>query len=534
MIDGIRARPGVIALILAVAAFGLYATTMGQLVGYESETAAASEGLVKQGVLQVLPGTPLTAQGLPGRGGHLYSRTGLAQPLMEVPFYFVGQRLDDLTSNGRSYKWRLALLRLFNPLMSTLTVLAVFGLLLLRGRSVRRATGVATLCAIGTLVWPYAKIGMDTTLMATVAVAMLAAAWAARQVSPRRFLIAGIAAAAATMTKPYGLMLLVGMLPLLGEPLRAQTRGVATRALAALVLPVLAAIVAVGWYNAYRTGSVTNFFHANPTQLLSTPFHAAGLLVSPGKGLLFYSPLVALGALGLRELWGEDRPLALAILLAVAVNVLIIAATLVWTDDTWGPRYIIPTAWLLILPIAWWVRPGRRRAVLGLVTGLAVLVQCVGVFSRYDASTVAARRLSGVFVYPIGVSSTVRFNGAYGNDGPAWVPNVSPVLLQSEVLAAWVKQQITGTGFTITYNPAWGGKPGRFDLAHPADALGTPLPDFWWRAPGQTTAQGVFVATIALAGLAAWLCLYRLFRPVARRGALRRPPWPARPRQTRP
>ena len=88
-----------VALLLAVASFGLYGFTSGHLVGYEPETAAVAEGLVKQGALRVLPGTPLTTEGTVARGGQRFSRTGLAQPLLEAPFYFVGTILMILSSS---------------------------------------------------------------------------------------------------------------------------------------------------------------------------------------------------------------------------------------------------------------------------------------------------------------------------------------------------------------------------------------------------------------------------------------------------
>ncbi len=75
---GLRRRT--VAILLALAVFGLYGVSTGNLVGYEDETAAVSEGLVKAGELRVLDGPPLTAKGISGREGHRYSRTGLTQP----------------------------------------------------------------------------------------------------------------------------------------------------------------------------------------------------------------------------------------------------------------------------------------------------------------------------------------------------------------------------------------------------------------------------------------------------------------------
>ncbi len=499
----------VIALLLAIGTFGLYGFTTGQLVGYEGETAAVTQALVQQGTLQVLPGNGFTSEGIAGRDGRRFSRTGLTQPLLEAPFYLVGDAVDAVASGGRNQKWRLAALRLFDPAMAVLTVLGAFGLLLLRGVERRRATVVALLLAVGSLVWPYAKIGMDTTLMGMVALAMVAAAWAADRPTASRMAAVGAAAALATSTKPYGLLLLVGTVPLLLGPWRALPARDRRRSLAALIVPLALGIVSVGWYNAYRSGSVTNFLHPNPTALVSSPLNVLGLLVSPGRGLLFYSPLVLLGAIGLRDLWRQDRALALAVVLPLAVNVLIIGATLVWTDDTWGPRYIVPTAWLLVLPIAWWWRGVARRRVLAGVAAVAVVVQGLGVFAPYGAATVATRQLTGVTVWPIGVTAGGPI--PYGGDGPRWVPELSPIILNGEMLAAWVGRQVLGHGFTVTYDPTWG-TGHQLNLDDPGRAVHAFLPDLWWRFPGQSAALDALAALLGLMALGGAAGLARVLR----------------------
>jgi hypothetical protein len=52
-------RRRTVAVLLGLAVFGLFGVTAGRLTGYENETAAVSEGLVKTGQLRVLNGTPL-------------------------------------------------------------------------------------------------------------------------------------------------------------------------------------------------------------------------------------------------------------------------------------------------------------------------------------------------------------------------------------------------------------------------------------------------------------------------------------------
>jgi hypothetical protein len=505
---------GVLALALVLATFGLYGVTMGQLTGYEPETAGATEGLVQSGAPRFQTTTAIAqGQGLTLRGGYRYSHTGITQPVLEAPFYFLGEKIDDAASGGKNETWRVALLRLYNPAMAAITVLAMFLLLRLRGRSQRQALAVASLGALASMIWPYSKIGMETTMMAMVALMLLGAAWASARGGARRYALAGLAAGAAAAAKPVGLVLLIGVLAF-SEPLLIMPRRQRIQMLIAFAIPLLAWIAAIAWYNAYRTGSITNFDAAYGADLLGAPFAAIGMLISPGKGLVLYSPLVILGALGLRTLWQADRPLALAIALTFLANLIVIAGSSQWSEDAWGPRYIVASAWLLLLPIAWWVqgRP-RRHRVLAAVATLAVVAQLAGVFAWYGVSLRAATSFTGQHVYLYGGASTSA--AVYGDDGPTWIPRVSELLFQTELLAAWVKEKLTGSGFTVSYQPFLG-RPGTADLRHPQQYTGRPLPDFWWNYPGQTTALDVLAVGLAVLGLCGCVTLARFAatRPV--------------------
>jgi hypothetical protein len=504
-------RRSTIAVLLGLAAFGFFGVTAGQLTGYEPETAAVSEGLVRTGQLRVMAGTPSSGEGMVGRGGYRYGRTGLTQPLLEAPAYWLGMKLDELSSDGRNYRWRTTLLQLFDPAMAALTVVAIFALLVLRGVSRRRALIVAALCAVATLIWPYSKIGMDTTLMATLALTMLAAAWASKRPTAGRLALLGVAMALTMNSKAYGALLMLGALPLCASALLRLVRERRIMLLVAFVIPVLCGLAAIAWYNWYRTGSVTNFDNTYIAgRVLALPFSVAGLLVSPGKGLLFYSPLVVLGLLGLRELSRDDRPLARTIVLTAAVNILVIAISISWTDETWGPRYLVPSAWLLVLPIAWWVTNRRRRRWLIAVAAAGVCVQFAGVFVSYGDIVGASRALAGEPVY---LYNDWSARVAYGDDGPRWIPQASPLLVQAEVVAAYVKEKLTGSGFTVTYKP-YRGNQGRIDLRHPERAF-APLPDFWWAAAGETTKQQLLAALLAIMCLGSGAMLIQRSRRTA-------------------
>lgn len=505
---GSRRPPGLptwmIALLLGIALFGLYATTTGRLVGYEGETAAVAEGLVEHGQLRVFSGGAFGGPqvGIVRHGGHRYSRTGLTQPLLEVPFYLLGRGLDGLNPGGHPYRYRVMLLQLYNPVMAAITVVAIFGFLVARRRTIRWALVLALLCAVATILWPYAKIGLETTLMATLALAFLACAWAAARPTAWRLILAGVAAGAAAATKPYGILLILGLVPLLIGPMRGLDRPARLRGLVALLLPLAVWIVAIGWYNHYRTGSVANFGNPYYGEWLATPINAIGMFLSPGKGLVLYSPLVVLGLLGMRDLWRADRELGVAIVITVAANTVVLASTSQWGDETWGARYLVPSAWLLVVPTAWWVRGRTRRRCLAAVAALGVAIQLVGVLVAYPATAEGAVLLSGETVYPFSTGQLSPARAAYGPDGPRWIPEASPLLFQTEVVLAWIKEHLTGSGFVVTYKPYFG-REGRADLRHPESELYAQIPDFWWDYPGESGASRALAGGLALVGVLA-------------------------------
>lgn len=217
-------RRALLAALLTLATFGLYGLTAGGLVGYESETAAVAEGLVRIGQPRLIRSSPLArGSGYLGRAGIRYGRSGLTQPLLEAPVYSLGEKLDDSSSAGRTYRWRNLLLELFNPLMATLTVAAIFVLLSLRGVAERRALLVSVLCALGMLIWPYSKIGMDTTLMAMFALTLTTAAWVARRPTAGRCALLGLSSRADDQLQGLRSPAWLGALPLIGPPFLQRT-----------------------------------------------------------------------------------------------------------------------------------------------------------------------------------------------------------------------------------------------------------------------------------------------------------------------
>ena len=506
-----RGSSVVVGVMVFAWAFGLYAVTMGDLVGYEPETAAVTEGFVRTGHFAEVRGSPLQADGHLGVDGRLVGRVGLPQPLLEAPFYALGMAIDGGAKSDdgiAQYSGRRVAILFYNPFAMALAAALVFGIVLTIRGSRRWALLVAILFAVGSLAWPYAKIGMETTLTLAVALSVFAVVRAARETTVPRWALIGFATGMAFAVKPYVAPVLLPSLFLLLPALRPLATRRRLHLVAAALVPLVAWLVAVGWYNHVRQGSITDFGNASYHFTYAAPFNFIGYLVSPGKGLVWYSPLVVLGFLGLRRLASEDRRLAWMLGGIFLLGVLAVSGTNFWGDETWGPRYIVNVAWIPLLAIPWWGRDLRARRILGATATVAVAVQLLAIAVPYGVYLSATKELTGLPIYPrFGPHDERHFvtNVPLGDDPPRWIPQISPLVFQTALVASRVADSVGGRPLTYFYGPHEG-QPHRVQLSR----YETYVPDFWWRFSKVSARAEVVTATIMLliAGLG-WVGMRR-------------------------
>ena len=89
----------------------------------------------------------------------------------------------------------------------------------------------------------------------------------------------------------------------------------------------------------------------------------------------------------------------------------------------------------------------------------------------------------------------------------------SPLLFQLELLAAYLKEQVFGSGLVISYTP-YRGSASTINLRHPELSF-APLPDFWWTAPGEATTGKLLAAVLATAAVGSGVMLIRRSRQPA-------------------
>ena len=472
-----RLRGGLaLGLAMWVFAFGVFASTASpNLHGYDAQAADTSQGFLETGRFE-FPRKPVyDTPADPGKDGKRVSRIGLPEALYMVPFYAVGAGLDDVFPRraGLEPFDRLAL-SFYEPFIAA-TAAALFALILLRvRRSVAWAVVGGVLFAVASIAWPYSKIGMETTIMLGMVVALFGVVHA-RVDNRWAWAVAGFGGGMAVAGKAYeGIAVICLLTPLLPMLRRADGRH-RRRLLMYLLAPALAWALAVGWYNWSRFGSPFDYGQAPFDPTLAAPLNFVGFFVSPGKGLLWYSPLVVFGILGVKNLAKTDRALARAIVAAVVAGTAVVALNSYWTDETWGPRYLVPIAWLLLIPIPFWAITRRRQTVLAAAAVVAVSVQLVGVIAPYEAAPKLPRQV-------LGYDPLAEWWGnkptPFGQDAMRWVPQISPLVMQGALVASWAGTSVHLPPIRYTYAP-YSGRSGSVVLTNKL-ATDYGLPDFWW------------------------------------------------------
>jgi hypothetical protein len=185
----------------------------------------------------------------------------------------------------------------------------------------------------------------------------------------------GVVSGLAVLAKPPGLIL---------GPLFALHSALTRRKTSAFVLPVIGAVaglVLYFLYNRARFGAVLSFGQPNRRfDIRTLPRGTLGLLLSPGRGVLWYSPtILAIAGMHRRLLRRPD----VALLLAIAAGYFLqYAMWYGWSGGwCWGPRQLLP-AFAVLMPLGALLALKWRRAMVVLAaTGFAIAAPTL--VSRY-------------------------------------------------------------------------------------------------------------------------------------------------------
>lgn len=378
---------GVVARRLGVALTLLFLATAGGRITASDEYTMyrLTESLVTRGAVWVEAGNAER-----GPGGRLYPKAGIGQAIAAAPFYAAGRAAAIPFEAARKELVTRAVTSLLNAFVGGLLGAILFLTFLQVGATPRAAIYWTVATCLATPLWVYAKSFLTEPLLALGLVSGLYGALRFREGgAPRHALLVGLAWGGTVLVKyamaPAVLLLALPFLPSLRRA-RAALPGVF-----AVLLCVLLALI----YNAARTGSPlgTGYGRQATAAAFSTPLFVGlyGLLLSSGKGIVWYAPLVVLVPAAIPAAVRRLGAPAWGIVAALVAMLLVYASFEHWAGDgAWGPRYLVPLVPLALVLVAaahaqepWGGR--LRDGVAGVLAVIGLLVTLGGVGIYFGA-----------------------------------------------------------------------------------------------------------------------------------------------------
>jgi len=410
-------RAAVAIAALAVAVLGVYCSSPviqsgdGRLVIYEADSVLHEQNLDLHEFGGIVQGFPCYREGNRILSRYPYGTSLVTAPILAVTI--AGGRLvgADPTSTIRERYPR----HLEKTLAGIIAALAVAALALLGLEVLGRtapAVLLAAIFALGTSLWSTVSRGLwqHGPLILLFTAGLICLARGLRRDDWRWISAAGLPLAGAYVVRPTAAVpLALGALVLLATRRRRAFAGYAAAA-ACVLVPSVA-------YNLWVYDQVAIPFYTMGSGFLGSGLRSsfltglAGTMISPSRGLLVYSPFLALAAAGLWMRRGRLGALDVVAVGATLIIWILASNTQDWSGGwSYGPRLLadtLPFLAYLMLPVVDAVaRPVRSwsRPVAGLAAALAI---CVGwsVFVNARGATSWATQLWNVRPEPAGVQN---------------------------------------------------------------------------------------------------------------------------------
>lgn len=485
------------------------------------------------------PGTPTWTDKrvVTGVGGKFYSIYDPGQIFAMAPLYIVGKVLAHHVTNDYTWTPRYTSYSL-DDIFGALLAIIFFLIGLLLGYSRRIAALLALIYAFASVAWPDAESYLEhtqVTFFLAVAV-LLTMVFVQKGMRDRRWIAgAGLAIGCSFLTR-YDTGVLLPLIPLyLGacrvaachpsihpvdpsEPhpsvvRRLQSAWAARQqnhiveligrdwAMYAIALLPIFGLAAI--WNYVRFGSPIKT--GIPPTFGEPIFQGlSGLLVSPGKGIIWYMPILFLLPFVISTFYRQHKLVTLFFGSIVVVELLLFSNVIYWHGDpAWGPRYIYPTVPFLVLPLGvilerWdgltrWARRGFLA-----VVALSFAIQVVAVVTppyRFWYEEIHTQ-----------LAARQGFNWGYKN-GEFWYfyywdPSRNPILLDFDNLYQLTALRVFGDN---AYNLQASPIPNylHLNLENPVHAYEINNYNLWWLA----TVHPLFGTHKDVALAALWLLM---------------------------
>jgi hypothetical protein len=348
--------------------------------------------------------------GARGRDGKFYAQYAPGLPLLLAPIVLLGDKISEhLPRLKANYQWPhqddqdiapRILISYFNIPVTAVTAGLLTLLVTRLGYPIGAGIFAGLSFAVSSFAWGQARIIFAEPLQGLF---LLAGGLLLLRATPAQALLGGCMLALAILVKITSILALPAFLLLPNEHGELLCRRRST--LVALIVPVVISLGAYGWYNWIRFGGLTatgySATYGGTSQSSWNPIGNPlvglyGLLLSPGRGVLWYAPLIAIAAVSARHFYSERPVTGRAFIVLAAAWLAAHSAIKGWEGGWgWGPRYLLPVLPFLLVPLAAaWRSFKGKLACLGLFV-VGVVVQLPGALIDFITS---GRESARVFV----------------------------------------------------------------------------------------------------------------------------------------
>jgi hypothetical protein len=340
----------------------------------------SSDGASMLGVADGLATGPTFAVGcdigIPGRGGECFSHYYPLLSVVAAPLVWVGRGLGSALGVPPEYAGHM--LALVVPALAVAGAATLTADLAMRlGAGRRGAVAAGAALAFGTEMLTYGRSFFAETL---VAFCVVLAVWGLTGPARRRW-IGLLAIALGVLAKPQ--VVLFG--PALGLALAIKRRSVRPF-LECSAATVVGSLIFFA-YNWIRFEDLTDFGGPSRTIYLEAylPHHAIKALglwtISPGRGLVWFSPVAAFG---LFLLWKRRKEIIPFACLLACASLVVLYFSNPGSGYNWGTRYLVTLLPLLCIPLGTLRgRAAKVAVVLAVVGFVGQVPNIVGFSGRY-------------------------------------------------------------------------------------------------------------------------------------------------------
>lgn len=369
------------------------------------------------------------------QGTYLIKKPAIGSSLFYIPFVYASRSLGT--------EQMMKFLTLVPPFYSALTMVIIF--LIVNRLGVRRSISIAVtiLIAVGSLVWPYSKIGMEYQEMFLIALILLALVHWSKKTNSSPLLI-GVAVSLLALTKSYGVVFIIPTILFIIITLHQQNqlrKFFKLLNILKLIGPTTVIIAYLMIINILLIGRLSGAYNLGVEfQIVSWWDGIWGIFFGFGKSILVYSLLLVPSLFFWSKFHKKFPAVSIFILSGFALYFLITAPFSYWSDETLSVRKLIPLIPFLHFPLFWGVSDilenKKKLALSALVflSAIAIYAQMINSFYNYFRYMIIMR--SG----NIDTLEQMRYN-----------PQVSQIYINHRLFVSFIESRFTGTAGVYNY-----------------------------------------------------------------------------------